>query len=433
MTDRWLRGWALGYAAVGGASLLVPLYALALGGGPALVGVLGATAAFAGVPGAVIWGRVAARTRRRRPFLLVALGLVAVVLAVVPAVRSPWLLVAMNAALQFVVAAAAPVLNLVMVDGRPESEWEGAIGRLNAVQGYGWVAGLVAGTAWTALAPRVGLGPLDAQRALFLVLAAGSAVGFLLVRVGYPEPPTLSEDRFRRVYRRLGRAGWGSGRYLRTVSYDPQRIYWGLLTLRVERVGDALDSPLRRYLLAAVCFSTGFAVFWGPMPAYLTGTGFDTGTVFLLFLVANVGSALTYTRVDDLSGRVGTGRAQAAALAARVVLFPAVGLLGGLAVAGPLLAIAFGLIGLTWAVIAVTTTALVTRLAAPPGRAEALGIQTALVGLGTGVGSAVGGVTAGALGYSTTFAVAGGLVLLGLVLLGTAGGVVAAPTPAPGD
>lgn len=169
------------------------------------------------------------------------------------------------------------------------------------------------------------------------------------------------------------------------------------------------------------------------MPAYLTGAGFDTGGVFLLFLVANVGWALAYARVDRLSGRLGTGRAQAVALAARVVLFPVVGLLGGLALAGPMLAVAFGLVGLTWAVIAVTTTALVTRLAAPPDRAEALGLQTALVGLGTGAGSAVGGTAAAALGYPTTFGVAGGLVLLGLVLLGTAGGVVEAPTPATGD
>lgn len=433
MSDRWLRGWAVGYAAVGGASLLVPLYALALGGGPALVGVLGATAAFAGVPGAILWGGIAAGTRRRRPFLLVALGLVTVVLAAIPVVRSPWLLVLMNAALQFVVSAAAPVLNLVVVDGRPETEWEGAIGRLNAVQGYGWVAGLVVGTGWTAAAGRVGVEPLLAQRALFLVLAAASAAGFLLVRLGYPEPSTLPEDRFRRVYRRLSRTGWGSGRYLQTVSYDPPRIYWGLRTLRVERLGDTLDSPLRRYLLAAVCFSTGFAVFWGPMPAFLAGEGFTTGTVFLLFLVANVGSALTYDRVGALSGRLGSRRAQAGALAARVVLFPAVGLLGGLAVAGPLLAVAFCLIGLTWAIIAVTTTALVTRLAPAAGRAEALGLQTALVGVGTGAGSAVGGAAAGAVGYAATFAVAGGLVFLGLVFLGIAGGDAPVLTRVAGD
>jgi MFS family permease len=99
MEDRWLYGWTLGYVAVGAASLLIPLYALALGGGPLLVGVLASTAAFAGVPGALLWGRLAARTHRRRPFLLVALGATAAVLAVTPLVRSPWLLVAANAAL----------------------------------------------------------------------------------------------------------------------------------------------------------------------------------------------------------------------------------------------------------------------------------------------------------------------------------------------
>lgn len=433
MQDRWLYGWGLGYAAVGGASLLVPLYALSLGAGPALVGVLGATAAFAGVPGAVVWGSVAARTRRRRPFLLVALGLATAVLAGVPFVRSPWSLVYMNAALQFVVAAAAPVLNLVMVDGRPDAEWEASIGRLNAFQGYGWVAGLLTGTVWMALAPRFGVEPLDAQRTLFFVLAGASAAGLLLVRLRYPEPTTVTDARFDRVYRRLSRAGWGSGRYLRTVSYDPSRIYWGLRTLRRDRVGTALDSPLRRYLLAAVCFSAGFAVFWGPMPAYLSDGGFDTGTVFLLFLVANVCSAVVYTRVGTLSRRLGTRRAQSAALAVRVVLFPAVGVVGGFAVAGPLLALAFALIGLSWAVIAVTTTTLVTRLAPSSGRAEALGLQTALVGLGTGVGSAVGGASAASLGYPTTFLVAGGLVLVGLVALAVTGEGTDAASPVPGN
>jgi hypothetical protein len=54
MEDRWLLGWGLGYAAVGGASLLVPLYALELGGDHVLVGLVAATAAFAGVPGALL-------------------------------------------------------------------------------------------------------------------------------------------------------------------------------------------------------------------------------------------------------------------------------------------------------------------------------------------------------------------------------------------
>jgi MFS family permease len=59
--DRWLAAWGLGYVAVGAASLLIPLYAISLGAGPFLVGVLAATAAFAAVPGALLWGYLADR------------------------------------------------------------------------------------------------------------------------------------------------------------------------------------------------------------------------------------------------------------------------------------------------------------------------------------------------------------------------------------
>ena len=40
MSDRWLYGWAVGDAAVGAASLLVPLYVLALGGSALVVGLV---------------------------------------------------------------------------------------------------------------------------------------------------------------------------------------------------------------------------------------------------------------------------------------------------------------------------------------------------------------------------------------------------------
>ncbi|MFB6304793.1 MAG: MFS transporter, partial [Haloferacaceae archaeon] len=115
-SDRWLYGWGLGYAAVGGASLLVPLYAIELGAGAFVVGLIAATAAFAGVPGALLWGRLAARTERRRPFVLVTLGATAGVLALVPLLASPWTVLVANAALWFVVAAAAPVLNLIAIE-----------------------------------------------------------------------------------------------------------------------------------------------------------------------------------------------------------------------------------------------------------------------------------------------------------------------------
>ena len=96
---RWLLAWGLGYAAVGGASVLVPLYAIALDASLAFVGLIAATAALVGVPGAVAWAALAARTDRRRPFVLVALGATAGVLALVPLATTPAAVLALNAAL----------------------------------------------------------------------------------------------------------------------------------------------------------------------------------------------------------------------------------------------------------------------------------------------------------------------------------------------
>lgn len=411
--ERWLYGWALGYASVGAASLLIPLYALSLGGGALLVGVLASTAALAGVPGAILWGRLAARTERRRPFVLVALALTALVLAVTPAIDAAWSLVVANSALWFVVSAAAPVLNLIVVANVPESAWESHIGRLNAYQGYGWVAGLVVGTVWTALASAV-FGPVRAQELLFLLLAAIAAAGFAVVRLRYPEPADISTERFRRVYRRLGIAPT-TGRLMRAVPIGPGRIYWALTDIRQEGIAN-LRTPLWAYLGAVGVFSVGFAVFWAPAPAYLTAVGFADTAVFVLFLAANVGSAVCYDRVGSLSARFGSGRTQLGALLARAAFFPAVAAVGGL-VGGYALAALFVAIGITWAVIAVTATGTVARVVPASRRAEAFGLYTAAVGVGTSMGSVLGGALAVRTTYAFTFAAAGVIVLVGAVLV----------------
>lgn len=411
--DRWLYGWALGYASVGAGSLLIPLYALTLGGGPLLVGVLASTAAFAGVPGAILWGRIVTKTERRRPFVLVALGAVSIVLALTPLTGTPWGLVIANSALWFVVSAAAPVLNLIVVSGAQPDEWESRIGRLNTYQGYGWVGGLVVGTVWTAIVSTM-LGPARAQEFLFVVLGAVAAVGFVIVRIWYPEPSDVSEGRFRSVYRRLD-IGATTGRMMRSVPIGPGRAYWALTSVRRRHLS-RLRTPIRSYFAAVGVFSLGFAVFWAPMPAYLADIGLETAIVFVLFLLANVGSAGSFNRIGAVSARFGSDRTQIAALGARVVLFPAVAIAGGTVLGFPLLSALLVLIGITWAAIAITTTGTVVRLAPTDSRAEALGFYTATIGFGTGIGSIVGGVLAAQTSYLSTFLVAGSVVLVGTVL-----------------
>lgn len=414
-SDRWLYGWGLGYAAVGGASLLVPLYAIELGAGAFVVGLIAATAAFAGVPGALLWGRLAARTHRRRPFVLVTLGATAATLLAVPLLSSPWTVLVANAALWFVVSAAAPVLSLIAIEGVPESRWGERVGLLNGYQGYGWVGGLLLGTAWTVAAPRLPGGDPGLEP-LFPLLAGAAALGLALTRVWYPERPTTDPARFRRAFRHM-RGRLGAGRYIRAMPYGPGRVYWAVVSARrgPREYLSQFGPDLRRYLLAWALFATGFAVFWGPMPAFLRAIPLGTGPVFGLFLVANLGSAVCYGPVGKRAAGPSAGRLQRGALGARAVLFAAVPLAGGSPtdLSLGLFGVAFALVGVTWAVVAVTTPGLVGRLSDAGVRAEALGAQAALAGVGTGVGSVAGGAAAAAVGYGPTFVAAGVLVLSG--------------------
>lgn len=436
---RWLLAWAVGYAAVGAASLAVPLYALSLGGDPLLVGVLASTAAFAGVPGAVVWGKRATRTHRPR-FLALALATIGLSLLATAALTEPWLLVVPNALAWFVTAAAAPVLTLAGVDGKPESEWDREIARLNGAQGYGWVAGLVLGTVWTTAATQV-VTAGTAHRLLFVVTAVGALAASILGYRWMPAAPrpdapeetvgdsTADHRGGRSAKRRLRRAGnrletLASPHRLVTLGTGHGRGAWRLAVVRrrerrfgIRRAGFPRSS-LGRYLVGVTLCFFGFASFFGPLPAFLVDQQYSPDQIFLLFLVSSACAAVCYDPAATIAERLDGRRLHVGALAIRGLALPAVALVGapgGLDVRGEFVSmvVLFGIVGASWAVVAVTAGGLVTRLASDTGRGRALGAYTALSNVGTGIGSALGGLLAVHLSYVAAFGSGAVLVLLG--------------------
>jgi MFS family permease len=419
--DRWLYAWALGYVAVGAASLLVPLYAVALGAGPFVVGALEATAGLAGVPGAVVLGRLADRTGRRRAFVLASLAGTGVTLLVVPLAGSLGALLALNGVLWFAVAAGSPVATLFVLEGVPEREWDARIGLLNAYGRYGWVGGLVLGTVW--LAGRPVEGTVAAQRALFGVCGVAALVGAAAAARWLPPESTVTGRRLARSAGAARRLVAGSGRYLRLVPYAPGRA--AVLVRREGVLRRGVSPTMRRYLLTALVFSAGFGVFFAPAPAFLVALSYPPAVVFGFFVLASLGSAVAFVPAGRAAARRHPRWLQSRALGLRAALFPAVGLVGLLPAAVPRgtgLAVAFLLAGLTWAVIAVTGAGMVSRGVTRRHRGEVLGLYAALSGIGGGLGSLLGGAVAALAGYQAAFALAGGLVLASLGLLHTVGG-----------
>ncbi|WP_435070035.1 MFS transporter [Haloplanus sp. C73] len=407
MTDRWLYGWGLASIGLGGASLIVPLYVVSLGGGPVMLGILAAAAAVAGAPGALVVGRLADRTGHRRGYVLGAIGVVAAGLTVVAAVESIPIVVVANAAIWFAFAAATPVLTLLAVVGAPEAEWSDRIARLNEWQGVGWALGLLVGFLVVVGGERLlGLPPVTVQRLVCLVCAVSTGAGGLVTATALPSERDSSlpaPRRFRRAFQSAARFG------VRGASFpvSPPRV--DVRGLHPRRFVRRFTPSLALYFLAVTLAFAGFGAFFAPLPAYLASAGFGSDTVFGLYFALNAGAAIFFGVSATLVARYEVALVHLGSLVVRGVAIPLVVVAGGaLMVVAPI----FVVIGFTWAVIAVSAATLVTRLSPPIVRGEALGVYSALAALAGGVGSIAGGWLA-SLGYDYAFAFAGGLVFAG--------------------
>jgi len=183
-----------------------------------------------------------------------------------------------------------------------------------------------------------------------------------------------------------------------------------------RRLAARFTPALAAYFLAAFLFFTGFSAFFAPLPAFLKTVGFGSGGTFALYLINSAAAAVAFGTAGRLAADRNVVRLQAGGLVARGALLPTVAVvgaaLGASAVGFVAVGAAFAAVGLTWAVIAVTAGVLVTILAPPAIRGEALGAYAALGALAGGVGSVLGGWLA-AIGYPLAFGAAGALVLAG--------------------
>jgi len=413
MTERWLPAWGLTSVALGGASLIVPLYVVELGGTAASLGVLFATGSFVGVPGALVFGNLADRTGKRRVFVVGAMLVTVATMIAIPLLGEIPLVVLANAVLWFGFAAAIPVLTLLAVAGEPEDRWSSLIARLNKYQGVGWALGLALGFLVIAGGSRV-VDTVTAQRYFFFACAICAGLGLALgARTLPPDPRPGKEPSPRRLRRRVREAARFNIRGA-AFPFTPGRF--DVRDLHPRKFRERFTPHLALYFAAVFLFFTGFGVFFAPLPAYLAGVGYTSSEIFALYLVLNVGAAIFYGPAAGLAGKYDVIHVHMGGLLARGLALPVVAAVGvavgstalGLGAVG----VVFLAIGLTWAVIAVTAATLVTRLSPAVIRGEALGVYGALVAVGGGVGGLLGGGLA-SVGFVVAFGLAGGLVLAG--------------------
>lgn len=414
MVRDWLLPWSLGAVAYGGASLLVPLYVVELGGDAFDLGVLAAVAAAVGVPSAVVVGRRIDRSRRFRPYVLAILAVTVAMLATIPLLESIPLVIAANAVIWLTFAAATPVLTLLVVADAPAHAWSEHIARLNEYQGIGWALGLALGTAWT-LGGGLVVGDRLALQTCFGVLAAVGLVGTVSGARWFPRGETVEAGVRLRTALRLA-----DGFDVRSVTFPFTVARVDLGGLSPRRLARRFSADLVVYFVAIVAMFTGFAAFFAPLPAFLAEVGLSAGAIFALYLVTSATAAVCFASVGRLAARYDVTLLQAAGLILRGVAIPMVALaalaLGADAVGLGTLVALFAAIGVSWAVIIVTAGTLVASIAPIAVRGEALGVYAALTALAGGIGALAGGAL-GSRNFLLAFSVAGGLILVAAALV----------------
>lgn len=413
MEHRWLYGWAMASVAFGGASLVVPLYVIDLGGGAIALGILFAVSSLVGVPGGLGFGRLADRTGRRRVFVLVAMGLSFATLVVIPVLETVTAVIVGYAVLWLGFSAAVPVLTLLVTAEAPEPEWPANIALLNKMQGVGWTVGLLIGFVLIGILAR-SVQTVTAQRVFLLVCALATAGGFVHAsRTLPPDPDPGTVPSPRRLRRGIARAGSFNVRSS-SFPFAPSRIDLG--QFRPDRFRKRFTATLATYYLAVLLSFAGFGIFFAILPIYLGDVGYGSSEIFALYFLLNLGAAAFFGRAATLASHHPVTLVQTGGLVIRAAAFLAIAFIGHTLGFGTLAIVLHGLlfviVGLTWAIVAVTAATLVARLSPPIIRGEALGVYTALVALAGGIGGLLGGWIA-ELSYPIAFTLSAVLIVLG--------------------
>ncbi len=415
--DLWFFAYLPLAISDGIATPLIPLLALQHFGASAFaVTIIIAASAMSQVPFTILWGNLSDRISHRKYFLVgsfVATGISIILIALAQdLVTFFWL----NVVEGLAIAASAPIGTMLLLETRQKRWWPTDIGLFGVISGLGTTIGLGLGFVWLFV---LGLHqPAVPAMTALLVLAGVLALLSAGIAWAWIEEPVT----------RIARSSVAELVNLNRGVIERLRH----VRARVLNIVELARAPAQRlsrregiFLVALGVMSVGFDIFYGPFPVFLWQTShLSDASVFIVYL----GAAAASTSLFFHSGRAvelhSPKNVFLASLGGRVLLMiafialPASAFLafGGAGITAEMTGLN-ALLGVTWAFISTASTLFLIRLVARSARGRALGLYNAVAGMGSLVGTVLGGWLFVTYGFELTYALAAAVVLVGTLLL----------------
>lgn len=391
----WFTGFVLHKIAFGLLSVLLPLYITQVisGGTLTIWGMITASATLLAIPFSFMWGYFCDSTRHYRIFILLSFAAVTALLYIFSITTDLLLLWLLYVAIVLFQVAYEPPKNVLIAETYFYEDWRHGFALYGAWTQLGWVVGLLLGF----LLVFLGLN----NTTLLLASVFLSLLSFLF-SVPLIKDPTLIFERT-----------------LVAMDKSVSLVQRGAMLLsRMD-----FDSDVKRELgqentyafcAGLVLFSLATSVFFIPLPVFFAKTlALQTSAIFALFLINStscfLGYTLTLRNANNLDATATIRRASL--FRSFLVLLPiAVGIIpfsGALVLSIIVLAV----MGFVYASYSVAVLSLSMEVI-PQGK---VGLLTALVGIGSGIGCFVGPIIADSLGFQYMFIISASCSFLGFV------------------
>lgn len=384
--------------------MLLPLYVLQLGGSVIDVGNVAAVGNAALIPGSLIWGRVADFYGARRMILVVSFAGLTGIFVLMYLANSLIAVLLLYAVFSFLIAAIAPVVNLLVMETFTKQMWSRMFARTSFFITVGLVLGTFPGIFWTR--------QLDLPLRSYLILCIALSIPSVILAIKLiPEPRITFE-------RSILPTSPGS-MLLRLLSVPLLFVkfptasdfnsFWKLIRGGIDR-----ELPLLYTVM--FLFFTSASMFFTQYPALLKQRGISDDEVFLSFFYVFLVNAVSFPIAGKLAQVGKETKVSTAAMALRIAAILLASAIAYFA-DGPLLPatfVIFTLMSISFTFSNTANSTLFFNTLGAEKQGELLGVYSALTGVGLFLGSLASGYVSFGYGFGANFVLAALLLSIGL-------------------